>query len=284
MIARCRAAGETPDPQFLADVDGDFDDCERRIQQETDVDEFEWLSYQARVIGQLRAYVCPLTEIYDEGASLVDLTQDWGFSEASVKRLRDILDQNCRPPFADPQSSRGSLRSIMHDVDVSEEYLEEFEGDVRRLSWILLGNLCGMLVGGSLALAFSSRYPILLFGGLLMTGVSGSCASVLARMPIAEVSSSAVSASLERTILIRVGTGLIASVVGSALAWGVLPIEMNKVSFADVVTACSASGGEQCTSIDTLILLAVPVMFGFSERVLTTLEGRLFGGSDTKSK
>jgi hypothetical protein len=229
--------------------------------------------------------MCPLAEIYDEGASLVDLTQDWGFSEPSVKRLRDILDQNCRPPFADPQSSRGSLRAIMHEVDVSEEYLEEFERDVRRLSWILLGTLCGMLVGGSLALAFSSRYPILMFGGLLMAGVSGSCASVLARMPIAEVSSSAVSASLERTVLIRVGTGLIASVVGSALlAWGVLPIEMNKVGFADVVTACSSSGGGQCTSIYTLILLAVPVMFGFSERVLTTLEGRLFGGSDTKSR
>lgn len=283
MISRCMAAGETPDLRIISDFESAMAQCEQRMKEETDVDEFEALEYLAAAHGQLSAYLCPLSEIHDEGAALIDLMQDWGFSDVSLARYKAILDTKCRDPKSHPEAARGALHSIMHEVDACEDYLENFEDDVRRLSWILLAAVIVSFLAGLVALSFSSRMSILLPFSLFVAGGTGSCVSVLARMPISKVSSSAVSASMERRILIRVGTGMIASVVGcSLLAWGVLPLQINNVSFSNAVSACDSSSAGNCATVYSLILLAVPIMFGFSERILTTLEDKLLGAVSSR--
>jgi hypothetical protein len=129
-----------------------------------------------------------------------------------------------------------------------------------------------------LAFHFRSIFSPLFALSLFFAGAMGSCASVLARLPISEVTPSSASESLGRRTISRVGTGVVASVAGCALfAWGLLPIAINEVSFKDVLTACDPLSSGACSSMYSLILLAVPIVLGFSERVLTTLDDKLFG-------
>ena len=160
-----------------------------------------------------------------------------------------------------------------------EDYLEQFEIDVRKLSWILLAIVAGSLLFSVVALLLSQKLPLLFPLALLIAGVAGSCAT------ISEVSSSAVSTSMQRTILIRVGTGMTASVVGCALlSWGVFPVAIENITFAEVVNACAPTSTKHCNAVYSLIVLAVPILFGFSERILTTLEGKLLGNADSSAK
>ena len=50
------------------------------------------------------------------GGSLINLLEDWGFTDTNVKRLRGILEATCKEPERNPEAARGSLRSIMHEV------------------------------------------------------------------------------------------------------------------------------------------------------------------------
>jgi len=65
--------------------------------------------------------------------------------------------------------------------------------------------------------------------------------------------------------------------------WGVLPISLQGQTFSDVVTACTAQDASSCTITKALILLAIAILFGFSERTLTSLEQKVLGGDPGKS-
>jgi hypothetical protein len=57
------------------------------------------------------------------------------------------------------------------------------------------------------------------------------------------------------------------------LAWGILNISVGNLKFPDVVCACS-TGSASCTAIKVLVLLCVPLLFGFSERALTSFDSQ----------
>ena len=78
----------------------------------------------------------------------------------------------------------------------------------------------------------------------------------------------------KRTVLIRIGAGVIGSLIGCAsLAW--LPVAIDKHMFADALNACCTA--TSCTPMATIALLGLPVLLGFSERTLATVEQHLFG-------
>jgi hypothetical protein len=80
-----------------------------------------------------------------------------------------------------------------------------------------------------------------------------------------------------RRILIRIATGVAASIVGYALlGWGILHISIENKSFSEIANACSA-GTTSCTSLTALINVAIAMLFGFSERGLASLETKLLG-------
>jgi hypothetical protein len=79
-------------------------------------------------------------------------------------------------------------------------------------------------------------------------------------------------------VLSRVGAGVAGSLIGCALlGWGLPPIAIGGREFADILNTCSASGATGCTGLERLILLAVPMLLGFSERTLTAFERRVLG-------
>lgn len=117
-------------------------------------------------------------------------------------------------------------------------------------------------------------------GGILLAGAAGSCVSVMAKMPTLDVSLSGELEAYKRRIMTRIGVGVIASLIGCALlAWGLLPISIQNQTFADILRGCTASSSTSCTALSHLILLGIPMLFGFSERALTSFEERVFGNS-----
>jgi hypothetical protein len=144
-----------------------------------------------------------------------------------------------------------------------------------------LGLFAAIVVLLGLFIVVLHFFPKFLVVGLLCAGAAGSCVSVVTKLPILSVSLSGELEAYGRRILSRICSGLIASVIGSALlGWGILSISINNQSYADALNECSRGSASSCTSLNTLILLGVPLLFGFSERALTSFEKTVFGSSD----
>lgn len=76
-------------------------------------------------------------------------------------------------------------------------------------------------------------------------------------------------------IMSRMGVSIAASLIGSAvLGWGIPPVSIQGQTFTDSVRASATS---VCSGVD--MLLGVPMLLGCSERALTAIEERLFGGA-----
>jgi hypothetical protein len=91
------------------------------------------------------------------------------------------------------------------------------------------------------------------------------------------VTSSSASVSLVRRTICRVSTGMVAGMAGSALLGWLVPVAVNRTSFADAITNCRPYGKGSCSATYSLVVLAVPIMLGFSERILTSIDIKLFG-------
>jgi hypothetical protein len=123
----------------------------------------------------------------------------------------------------------------------------------------------------------------LLVLGFLFAGAAGSCVSVVAKMPLLDVTLSSELEAYGRRILSRIAVGVGASLIGAALfAWGLFPISIQNRSYADAINACFASPATSYTK--TLILLGLPMLLGFSERALTSFEQRVFGNTKAVAK
>jgi hypothetical protein len=166
----------------------------------------------------------------------------------------------------------------LKERDIMNRYTDEYESDTKHLSLMLIWTIVVLLGLALILFYFSSRtlpmIPVVLF----IAGAAGSCVSVLSLMPTSEVASSQASVSLRRRILSRVATGMMASITGCALlAWGILPIVVQKTSFADVLEACHSASDHSCSSPYGLIILAIPMIFGFAEWILARMVERFLG-------
>ena len=96
-------------------------------------------------------------------------------------------------------------------------------------------------------------------------------------MPVFEVGPSGELEAYQRRILSRIGLGVIGSLIGCGLlGWGALPIAIQGRTFGDVLNAYTLYPAIPRAVPDILILFAVPMLFGFSERALTSFEQQVF--------
>lgn len=277
MESRCVGSKEPPDADVINIFRQGMNECERKVRETQDIGEFDSLTYTAESLGHMRAYICPLVEIYTQASTSVDLMEDWGVSPSGLAPLRKLIQEKLSTPMNNPEEARSLLWAILRELDVWDDYTEEYERDTRRISVTLLGVLCGLFILSVLTLYFCRIFAPLFSFSLFLAGGVGSCASVLARMPASEVTSSSASVSLIRRTISRVATGMVASIAGSALLGWLLPIAVNKVSFADVILKCGPYSQGGCSATYSVVAIAIPIMLGFSERILTSLEDKLFG-------
>jgi hypothetical protein len=273
MLQRARIAGELPDEVFVQDVMGRFEKYEAKARQVTDLAELDNLACDAEKQGWLRAYVCPVVEVADEGNLAIDLMEEWNLPKAVTAKLRRTLGKKLDDTADHPESARGALRAIFEESDTWSRYTGEYEKEMRKLTYFLAVAMAGGLVAASFAIRFPPTTP----AGLLLSGVAGSCASVMAKMPMLEVVLSGALESYRRRILIRVCVGAAASLTGSALlGWGLLPIAIQGQTFAQMLVSCCSPGQSgSCSTVATLVLMGVPMLFGFSERALAHFEHQI---------
>jgi len=285
MQQRAGANGETVDSGITTRAAEQFSQLEQQAVAAKTIDEFDDLMEKAEGQGTLRAYLCPTKEIVNEGTLAIDVMAEWGIPKTKIETLRSIVDRKLKD--ADTTSARGALRAIFDEKNSWSEYTDDYEDTMRGYTVWLVCVTVGLLIVTGVGICFRLKASsVILLAVILCAGAAGSCVSVMQKMPLFDVSLSSELEAYGRRIWSRVATGTVASLVGCALlSWGILPIALQGQTFSDVVSSCSvANGAEPCTVPKLLILLAVAILFGFSERTLISAEQRVLGGDPEKKK
>jgi len=283
MAQRPRPPEDTFDLKFLEERLQHLSEIEKSAGQATHTDHLDDLISFAEQQGQLRAYICPATEIEREAVLVIDLLEEWAVPKTVIRKLFKLHVEPLKKQVETKlQDAQATLRSLFQEKDSWAEYTEDYEDTMlfhtRRLfaaTIILL-----FLAIGCLCYAFC--WAPLLILGLLFSGAVGSCVSVLAKMPLFDVRLSAELEAYGRRILVRTAVGVCASLIGCALlGWGVLPVSLQNQTFTDAMNSSLAA---PAVGIKTLILLGVPMLLGFSERALASFEQRVFGNTKAVAK
>jgi hypothetical protein len=279
MVQRARIAGDPLSDDFVNGVLTEFDKITQVAQTAQTPTELESASNDADLQGQLRAYVCPLNEIEEEGKHCIDLIEEWNVPASVLRRLRGTVLPKLKAAASKPEDARSALRTIYQEHDSWDRYTVHYEDKMRKFSR-MLGLAVFVLVGLAITCFL---FPKSFLVGLVFAGMAGGCVSVLSKMPFIEVELTGALESYERRVVSRVTVGTVASLIGSGLmGWGVINLSAGNMNFSEAVSVCS-TGSAPCTPLNILVLLCVPLLFGFSERALTSFErqfGKLLGQNE----
>ncbi len=281
MVQRTQAAGESLNTELLNSAMGRFAEFEQQAIDAKNIDEFDDLIEKAEEQGTLRAYICPAKEVANEGRLAIDVMAEWGIPKAIIDGLRNTLGQQLK----DSDTARSALRAIFNENNSWANYTDDYEDEMAKYTrWLVVATVVLLIFVGVGFYFRLKLFPLIFLTTLLCTGAAGSCVSVISKMPLFDVGLSVELDAYGRRIWSRVATGTVASVVGCALlSWGVLPISIQDQTFSDVVNSCTAQDASSCTITKILIFLAVAILFGFSERTLTSLEQRVIGSEPDKA-
>jgi hypothetical protein len=250
MLQRARITGASPDVAFVDEILKRLEEIKQKTGEETNIEELESLIEDAEQQGQLRAYICPRAEIRNEGVLAIGVMEEWNVPRAVIDKLRGSLGEEVKNADKDEATARSALRAIFEEQDSWRRYTNEYEDEMRRVMWRwLFCPFIGLLV---VAIAITLLWPLRFPVGLLLAGAAGSCASVMAKMPVLDVSLSAELESYVRRILSRVAVGVSASLIGCGLlGWGLISFSIQGYTFADVVNACSTSPRSSWFQVET---------------------------------
>lgn len=274
MAQRPRKAEDVLDAALLDNIRQRLAEIIEKAKQATNIDDLDDLADDAEVQGELRAYICPIAEISDEGKLALEIMEEWNLPNSVTANLRGSLIPKLEQADRNPEIARGALRALFREYDSWATYTEDYEDTMQsHTHWLFVATIALIILA---MLMFN--YQTAFLAGLLFAGAAGSCVSIMAKMPLLIVSQSGELAAYTRRILTRIGIGMVASLIGCALlAWGFISFSIQGQSFADLLTNCAAS--TTCTPLRRLILLGIPMLFGFSERALTSFEERVFPNS-----
>jgi hypothetical protein len=285
MVQHPRNLDDKLDTALLQTVLERLAEIESKAKNATTEDELTDLLEDGELQGLFAAYFCPINEIHDEGVLAIDTIEGWGIPKSSPKRLRDLFSDRLKNASSDPHSARGALHSIYAEMDAWGDFIDDYEDTMGTYMRWLLGISLGMLLLSITALYFAPKFPLLVFAALLLAGATGSCISVMAEMPALDASLSGELDAYRRRVLARIGVGVTAIIIGCGLlGWGVLPISIQNESFSDALNACVLPSSPFSVIIRGLVVLTVPMLLGFSERALTSLEHRILGELHSSAK
>jgi hypothetical protein len=248
------ASGGTPNQAFFNGVLKRMDDVINEARTTTTSDQLTDLGFEADRQGQLRAYICPQTEIELEGIQVLDTMEEWNIPRSVLDRLRNSFIPQLKQAGTNIQGAQSALRAIYEEQDAWDRYTNHYEDTMSGYSYILFFATLALLAAAIVSFHFPQTFLV----GLVCAGAAGSCTSVISKMPLLSVSLSGELEAYQRRILSRISVGIVASLIGCGfLGWGVLPITIQKQSFSDVIIACSTSSGP-CTPLTQLILICIP--------------------------
>lgn len=275
MVQRAQVAKAPNSTETANEAAARLSALEKKAMGAINVDEFDDLDDEAEEWGTFRAYVCPTAEIEHEGNISINLMEEWAVPKSSVEWMRSSLGS--RLTDSNVQAARSALKMIFMEENSWRDYTSSYEDTMGGYTnWLSMAT-CLLIAAAVVGLRFRLvALPLVFLGILLCGGAAGSCVSVMLKLPLFDVSLSGELDAYGRRILSRVVTGTVASLVGCAL-FAVLMVSVQNLAFADVVGVCTSQDPGQCTIVRQLALLAVPILLGFSERTLTSVERKVLG-------
>jgi hypothetical protein len=281
MLTRAEVAGEPQNTEeLMTEPITRLLALEERAKNTTKIDDFGDIESEAEEWGTFKAYICPVTEIEHEGKLSINLMEEWGVPKSRVEWMRAQFSSKLSDPS--PQVARSALKMILMEENSWSDYTNHYEERMQKSTYWLSGVTVALIVAALFTLRYRLHFmPLVFLCILLCGGAAGSCVSVMMKLPMLDVALSSEMDAYARRILIRVATGTVASLVGCAL-FAVLMVSIDKLGFADIVTACTSPdigpcSAESCTIVKQLVLLALPILLGFSERTLTSVERKVLG-------
>jgi prepilin signal peptidase PulO-like enzyme (type II secretory pathway) len=171
------------------------------------------------------------------------------------------------------------LEKVLEDFNYRDDYLDWYE-DLQK-SWTRVSvSVCLTSLAAALLLGLLLKCLVL---ACAFAGASGAALSVLHNQPPVGVYGDVVSG--RQAMFIRFVTGIVAAVVGlGLLGSGIVAVGMPQhdgsfVSPASLIHTCTGAGRENdCGSADMLLLLAIGVLLGLTERALTAFQRAVIGG------
>lgn len=223
--------------------------------------------------GLFAAYLCPLAEVKIEGDLILDQLDGWGIPRSSTDTARRIWDEATKNGKDRQLEARGALYAIFVERDAWEDYLDDYDETTNETTRRLFFVILVLLAVSVFSLHYAVFFPPLLVFSISAAGAAGSCGSIMSTTPTLEVSK---LHAYVRGVWTRIGTGLIATVIGCAsLAW--IPLSIQSQSFGDMISACTTNPST-CTSFKMLVVLGVSLLIGyFSEGALPFFGQRIFG-------
>jgi hypothetical protein len=177
----------------------------------------------------------------------------------------------------DVQAARGALHVVFEEYDAWSTYVDDYDSKMGKRAFCLFWLIAiTSIVTAFILLGFEWR-PV----GLVVAAAAGAMASVAAKLPpLTNYGEWAVN---DRAVWTRLSTGLVGSLVGIGLiSSGLIAIEIPGPwkSLSELFNSYLAprgvpSVGISCTPVGSLFVMAMTMLLAFSERVLTSLEGRV---------
>ena len=278
MAQRARPADDPIDRDLLQTVLNNIAAIETAARNASSITELDDLIADGESQGIASAYFCPVGEIRDEGSRAIDNMELWGIPAPSIRKLRESCAGGADQSPLSSYVARAALHAIFIELDEWTDYIDEYEGTMRRYTRWMFGATAALLVIAGLCFYLAHMFPFAMWFGLIAAGVAGSSVSVMAKMPSLDVSLSGELNAYGRRIRSRIATGTIGSLIGvGLLGWGVLPLTIKDSGFADALSACTSYGLAPCPITKMLLVLGVAMLLGVSERTLTSFEQRLLG-------
>lgn len=265
VVERARASGAVGavDQAFVDRIETQFGVLEAKIQATTDEDVLQNLCERAEELERLRAYVLPDHEILLQARTCLTDMRDWGVPSPTLRSIEaDLLPAMKKK--GDVLTKRAALHKLFDFYDFWETQVTSYDAwiDVRT-RWLSV--LLALALGGSIA-------GVVLGSGLvafLAGGVAGSLASVLSRLP--PMLGWGLWAALPARMYSRIGLGIAGTLAGGGLmANGVITIGKEAAEFSEII-----STSHRASTSDGLYMVAIGILLGFSERLLSTLAGAL---------
>jgi hypothetical protein len=276
MAQRPRRSSDVVDGSLLDAVLKALKDIEDAATLARNTTQLGDLTDAAELQGVFAAYLCPETGVKDEGTILLDQIAGWGIPKSAIAVLRESVAKKL--DSADASESRSALYTLFVERVLWDDYIDEYEETMQGHTRWLFGSTVVVLLLAAWTLSFAASYPFLLWLGILLAGAAGSCVSVMTKMPALDLSLSGELDAYGRRIMSRIAVGIVASGIGCGLLnWGALPISIQNLTFKDALNGCVVSPDPSGTGPKILIVLAVAMLLGFSERTLASFEQRVFG-------
>jgi hypothetical protein len=308
---QARVAGCNYDIDFANSIKADFNQLKNDINS-AQMDAMDGLVERSRDLKRLRAYVLPAHEIEIQGKSVFAELNEWSVPSSVLNTLKDDILPTLNNK--DIYQARTALYNVFDNSDYWSGYIDWFAQFMRYVAGILMFLMLSCLIGSFFFLLNGKGAT----KGFILAGASGALVSIISKLP--PIIPYGETAGYIVRILSRTSTGIAACVIGfgflasgtlsSALPDSLKIAEMiDRISTKDsgdlgrsfkgsdsvsspktdtnlksVASIENSSSKSSSKTRDAIILVALAMLFGFSERALVSFEDKIFPVAEAPTK